>query len=460
MSDKSLENGEEKVADSSPNKRMKVMSIDRLSALPDGILIHILSFLGLKKSVVTSVLSKRWKFLWTELPRFEFKENRKERDKISKFVAMVNRTLRIRRGAHLEKFYVNFRYDESLASDVNSWIDFVLKDKVKEVCLHLRFVSEDELYGLPERMYSNSSLIRFSVQGCVMDTLTKIEWQCLTRLEIKESTLQQHVIENILLGCPVLHALRLEDCLGFNCLDIKSQNLYELRVYDRGDGENGALEISAPYLHMLDISYNPEMAKLVLKNIKSLVTAEINFSDYLMTNWMPTDGIQSATNELFEILKDVKELKLGGNLFWVLSDFVVHGWQPSVSRRKCLTIDTFSGYGNSFSVLFALLKFSPNLERLAMRVFEADAYPRDDAATDDLDFDLLHLKTVTITEFAGPPYFGEPILTVVRTFLKRAIALEEMTIRLGDRELNDHIEISERLLSYPRSSGKVVIRLC
>ncbi|KAL3653055.1 hypothetical protein CASFOL_002736 [Castilleja foliolosa] len=434
------------------------MSIDRLSALPDGILIRILSFLGLKESVVTSVLSKRWEFLWTELPRLEFKENSEERDKITKFVAMVNRTLLIRNRAHLEKFYVNFRYDESFASDVDSCLDFVLKTKPKEVCLHLRFVSEEEHYGLPERMYSNSSLIRFSVQGCAMDTLTKIEWQCLTRLEIKESTLQQHVIENILLGCPVLHALGLEDCLGFNCLDIKSQNLYELKVYDRGDGENGPLlEISAPYVHILDISFNPEMAKLVLKNIKSLVTAEINFPDYSMTYWMPTDGIESATNELFEILKDVKELKLGWNLFWVLSEFVHHGWQPPVSRRKCLTIDKFYGYENSFSGLFALLKFSPNLERLAMRVFEADAY---DAAKDDLDCDLLHLKTVTITEFSGPPYFGEPIFTLVRTLLKRATALEEMTIRLGDRELNDHIEISERLLSYPRSSGKVVIRLC
>ncbi|KAL3653057.1 hypothetical protein CASFOL_002738 [Castilleja foliolosa] len=456
MSDKRLENGEEMVSCSSSNKR-----IDRLSALPDGILIHILSFLGLKESAVTSVLSKRWEFIWTELPRLEFYEGSEERDKISKFVAMVNRTLLIRNGAHLEKFYVNFRYYESFASDVDSCLDFVLKTKAKKVCLHLRFVSEDELYGLPETMYSNSSLIRFSVHGCAMDTLTKIEWRSLTRLEIKYSRLPQHVIENILSGCPVLHALSLEECQGFNCLNVKSQNLYELRVYDRGDGENGPLlEISAPYVHILDISFNPEMVKLVLKNIKSLVTAEINFPDYLMTNWMPTDGVQSATNELFEILKDVKELKLGGHYFKVLSEFVVNGWQLPVSRRKCLTIDTFYEDENDISGLSALLNFSPDLERLAIGGFDTDAKPWDEAVMVDLDCDLLHLKTVIITEFADPPSGGEPMLTVVRTLLKRATTLEEMTIRLADREQNDHIKISERLLSYTRSSGKAVIRLC
>ncbi|KAL3653079.1 hypothetical protein CASFOL_002760 [Castilleja foliolosa] len=419
--------------------------------------IHILSFLGVKKSAVTSVLSKRWEFIWTELPRLEFYEGSKERDKISKFVAMVNRTLLIRSGAHLEKFYVNFRYDESFVSDVDSCLDFVLKTEPKEVCLHLRFVSEEEHYGLPERMYSNSSLIRFSVQGCILDTLTKIEWRCLTRLEIKESRLPQHVIENILSGCPVLHVLSLEECQGFNCLNIKSQNLYELRVYYR---ENGPLlEISAPYVHILDISFNPEMVKLVLKNIKYLVTAEINFPDYWRTSF--TDLVESTTVELFEILKDVKELKLGGHYFKVLSEFVVHGWQLPVSRRKCLTIDTFYENKNNISGLFALLRFSPYLERLAIGGFETYARPRDEAATDDLDCDLLHLKTVKITEFGDPPSGGEPMLTVVRTLLKRATALEEMTIRLIDRGwLNHHIKISERLLSYPRSSEKAVIRLC
>ncbi|KAK6134496.1 hypothetical protein DH2020_031730 [Rehmannia glutinosa] len=42
----------------------KRSSMDRLSALPDDIICHILSFLPTKISAATSILSRRWGFLW------------------------------------------------------------------------------------------------------------------------------------------------------------------------------------------------------------------------------------------------------------------------------------------------------------------------------------------------------------------------------------------------------------
>ncbi|XP_057450975.1 F-box/LRR-repeat protein At4g14103-like [Lotus japonicus] len=41
---------------------------DRLSDLPDGILLHILSFMNAKYAVQTCILSARWKDLWKHLP--------------------------------------------------------------------------------------------------------------------------------------------------------------------------------------------------------------------------------------------------------------------------------------------------------------------------------------------------------------------------------------------------------
>ncbi|MCH98995.1 F-box/FBD/LRR-repeat protein [Trifolium medium] len=45
---------------------------DRVSALPDSILSHILSFLPTKLSAATSILSKRWKPLWLSLLHLDF----------------------------------------------------------------------------------------------------------------------------------------------------------------------------------------------------------------------------------------------------------------------------------------------------------------------------------------------------------------------------------------------------
>lgn len=45
---------------------------DRISALPDPIIYHILSFLPTKLAAIISVLSKRWKPLWLSVPILHF----------------------------------------------------------------------------------------------------------------------------------------------------------------------------------------------------------------------------------------------------------------------------------------------------------------------------------------------------------------------------------------------------
>lgn len=48
--------------------------MDRISSLPDGVIIHILSFLPLEKSAQTSVLSKRWRILFAFSPNLDLLE--------------------------------------------------------------------------------------------------------------------------------------------------------------------------------------------------------------------------------------------------------------------------------------------------------------------------------------------------------------------------------------------------
>lgn len=114
------------------------MAIDRLSVLPDTLLVRILSFLFMKEAGRTCVLSKRWKYLWVELPRLEFWESfeiNHESEKTRNFVSLVNRALDIRKWNYLEELRFSFMYYKCFASDVDSWIEFSVKNEVKRFSL-------------------------------------------------------------------------------------------------------------------------------------------------------------------------------------------------------------------------------------------------------------------------------------------------------------------------------------
>ncbi|CAH9069634.1 unnamed protein product [Cuscuta epithymum] len=348
------------------NEQIKC-SIDRLSALPDCLVIHILSFLGLEKAAITSVLGKRWRYLWAELPKLEFyfwENSGEETKKISDFVAWVHKTLATRKSKYLEKFTVRFPYQECFSSDVDNWLEFASKNKVKEVYFDLS--ATNDFYTLCDMMYSYPSLTSLSLSGCILNPERKIEWQSLTSLEISNVDLPQSVVEKVLSCCPVLNSLSLCDCWGFTCLEINSPNLCKLRVHDSDDDESeNFLEIYAPYLKSLVLSLYPIERKLKLTNLSSLVSAHFSFAGY---TWDPMyEDVLSNTKEIIENTQHVKELELGREPLRAIAALVLDdGWQVPKSTRTSLKINTFSDDEENVSAIVSLLESSPDLVTLVI----------------------------------------------------------------------------------------------
>ncbi|KAJ0509751.1 putative F-box domain, leucine-rich repeat domain superfamily, F-box-like domain superfamily [Helianthus annuus] len=71
-------------------KRVNVEG-DRLSSLPDDLIHKILSFVGIKLAVETSVLSSRWRYIWTSMPCLNF--STKDFHTLPKFSTFVKRVL-------------------------------------------------------------------------------------------------------------------------------------------------------------------------------------------------------------------------------------------------------------------------------------------------------------------------------------------------------------------------------
>ncbi|CAN1179086.1 F-box/LRR-repeat protein At4g14103 [Linum perenne] len=55
--------------------KMASKSADRISSLPDDARNHILNFLPLRDAANSSILSSKWRYLWTNLPTLVIDES-------------------------------------------------------------------------------------------------------------------------------------------------------------------------------------------------------------------------------------------------------------------------------------------------------------------------------------------------------------------------------------------------
>ncbi|EOA14791.1 hypothetical protein CARUB_v10028091mg [Capsella rubella] len=87
------------------------MDLDRISALSDSLLTHILSYLLIEDSIKTSVLSKRWEFLWLKVPVMDLTTV-----KISlrgeAMSWLMRRFLELNRGSSLQRFNIKLYFYE------------------------------------------------------------------------------------------------------------------------------------------------------------------------------------------------------------------------------------------------------------------------------------------------------------------------------------------------------------
>ncbi|KAG5597078.1 hypothetical protein H5410_038310 [Solanum commersonii] len=294
-------------------QRSCVLNEDRLSGLPDDILIHILSLLPLKDAVKGICnASRRFHKLWPFIHTLNFDQcmfpehdcdyyleaGRPDYDK--RFVHSVRHVLLRGKSPTNHKFCLKFHFrlsysfwqrtsnstgicqyydflrsEKRMANEIGTWIQFALNKNLE--VLDLSFsehgtVGPQALYDLPNCVLSSPHLVELRMTHCTINAKKKSKLKSLKTLYLNNVVLMDQSMDYILSGCPMLEELTLQLCYGHIRVVLLNSNLKTLKL-DIGWFRQ-RIRVSCPTLLSLDMSGAVEV--LDIANVASIAEVSVN----------------------------------------------------------------------------------------------------------------------------------------------------------------------------------------
>uniref|UniRef100_A0A0E0BGD7 F-box domain-containing protein n=1 Tax=Oryza glumipatula TaxID=40148 RepID=A0A0E0BGD7_9ORYZ len=334
---------------------------DRLGALPDEALQHVLSFLPLPEAVRTGALARRWRHLWKSMPVLRITGegrvlNRRGVRRLNRF---VNHLLLLRdRSARLDACEINL--GTFLSQDdpqINLWIRHVLLCEAQDLWVHLSI--------------DNNSF--------EMENLALVS-RHLTRLELSNVVLKDHFLN--FSSCPALEELVTRNC-HIEAEEILSESLKWLTAVDCVFSSYPRTRISLPSLVALELT-EPWGSTPVLESMPSLLTASIKLTDCddhcgkeefggscddNVCDNCGANGGSSGDCVLLDGLSEAESLELIAKprVFIFRRDLM---WCPTFSKLKTLLLNEWS-VAIDLVALICFLQHTPVLEKLTLQLVEA-----------------------------------------------------------------------------------------
>ncbi|XP_074290015.1 uncharacterized protein LOC141616775 [Silene latifolia] len=230
-------------------KRKMIENLDRISELPEPIILHILSYLPLEDSARTSILSKAWNNYYSLYPILHFDHNlfalkslisAKEGSRepsISQISDMFMDEVdcRLSKATQLDspirKLALTIAInDPKNFSRVDKWLELVKQINVQEICFFMQSAGNlwenllDDgcvLYEFPISVLASKGLRTVYIRGCkfadetlVGDPINKrgVSFCSLQRLCLSHVYIGDHVFENLTNYCKGIEILVLDYC--------------------------------------------------------------------------------------------------------------------------------------------------------------------------------------------------------------------------------------------------------
>lgn len=237
--------------------------MDRISELPDALLLKILSYLPTKKVVTTMVLSKRWKYLYTFVPTLEYDHNSYQDGEDRSFSRFVYCSLLLHEAPVLRVLSIVLGQNTG-AIDIGVFVRTAIKRHARHLMIEIDDTCSAETINpvmLPTSLYTGCTmLVSLWVNNVVlMDLSSTVSFPSLKTLFLKSVKYPNNeFVPKILAGCPVLENLFVDRCPGdnVNLFVVRVPSLKILLLKKASDIHSDGFLIDAPCLELIGIIDN------------------------------------------------------------------------------------------------------------------------------------------------------------------------------------------------------------
>lgn len=406
---------------------------DIISNLPCHVLEKILKHLSLDAAVRTSVLSKKWRHIWTMLPQLVFTDAFFEGCRsatTNKLMMTIYQVLLQHRGPLL-KFTLSLTALER-CPEIDQLIRFVSNNGIQELTLH---IYKGGFYKLPSSLFSCQVITHLNLYSCVFKPPPGFKgFSMLLSLNLFEVVIAGDTLSSLISTCPLLERLTIGSSTSFDSVEIVACSLRCVRLVG--------------LFSSVCFKNTPLLAKVsmhLVSSLRDLVSKERETSGSVML---------TGTFPVVELLVlDYYHLKAmaGGVVQNILPTTFTH------LKILKLCLICFEKV-DEISMVLCLIRSSPNLEKIQLK-----ACPGETVALDPVpeplevqgwsDISLNELREVEIHCVSGT----RPELDFIKFILAKSPILERLLIKFKPEVVSVESRILKELLRFKRLSPEAEI---
>lgn len=255
--------------------RQRIGGEDKISALSDDLLVHILLFLPTRDVVATMILSKRWRSIWTMVPRLEYRKINDDTRKVficglfGRFLGcffdksdqqqrclwrFIDESLQLHKAPVLELLLIKLGPSRCHV-DVGKWIANAVDRRVCKLTLMIAWSAEPA--SLSKSLYTCDTLVKLHLSDKILvDVPSRVGLPSLKSIFLLAVVYKdEDSLVRLLSNCPILKILAVKrhhndnvrnfnikvpslECLYYDNVDVELQN----------EGIGGFVVIDSPAL--------------------------------------------------------------------------------------------------------------------------------------------------------------------------------------------------------------------